>query len=131
MLILQYPFGTASLPPSPSESNFPLANWNSYSMQSSSCSSSISVFFPTPFDHTPQLLDIPNHMTSQVCHSIWQAKFVNLYSIQNVLNSLQSSRCSFTFTTLIVHAITLARFTRNPLPHFSYFSPPYSTLTCS
>ena len=43
MLILQYPFPT----------------------QSSSCSSSISVFFPTPFDHTPQLLDIPNHMTNQ------------------------------------------------------------------
>ena len=66
MLILQYPFPTASLPPSPSQSNFPLANRNPYSTQSSSCSSSISVFFPTPFDHTPQLLDIPNHMTNQI-----------------------------------------------------------------
>ena len=35
------------------------------STKSSSCSSLVSVFFPTPIDHTPQLLDIPNHMPSQ------------------------------------------------------------------
>ena len=64
ILILQYPFPTAYLPSLSPPSIFPLVNWNPSSAQSSSCSSSISPFFLTPFDHTPQLLDITNHIPS-------------------------------------------------------------------
>ena len=49
-----------------------LSNWNSSSTQFSSCSFSVSLFWPIPFDQTPpQVLDIPNHLPSpskQVYH---------------------------------------------------------------
>ena len=51
ILILQFPIPGASLPPSPSLSNFTLANWKPSSTQYLSCSSSVSLFCPTPFDH--------------------------------------------------------------------------------
>ena len=80
MLILQYSIPTASLPPSPSLSNFPLVNWNPSSTQSSSCTSSVSYFF------------IP-HLT--IRHSYWkyqttcQAKpikfIIRLYTSRNAL----------------------------------------------
>ena len=60
-----YPIPTASRLPLLYLSNFPLANKNSSSTQSSSSFLSFSLFFSTPFYHTPQLLDIPNHMPSQ------------------------------------------------------------------
>ena len=52
ILILQYLIPTASLLPPRSLSNFPLVTWNSSLSQSLSCSSSLSLFFHTPFDHT-------------------------------------------------------------------------------
>ena len=87
-----------------------------------------------------------NHNTFLVKHATYQKveslkatslskleNIVNSNSIfnTNVLNSLQSGRCSFIFTTTLVYATIPTVFTKNPLPHFSYFSPPYSTLTCS
>ena len=47
ILILQFPVLRASLLPSPSLSFFTLANWSPSSTQSSSCSSLVSLFFPT------------------------------------------------------------------------------------
>ena len=53
-----------SLPPS--TSNFTLASWNPFSAQSSSCSSLLSLFFPTPFDLTPpHVWDIQKYMVIQ------------------------------------------------------------------
>ena len=49
---LQYPIPRASLPPLPFLSNFTLANWNPSTTQSSSCSSSVSLFCSSPFNHT-------------------------------------------------------------------------------
>ena len=66
ILILRFHIPKASLPLSPSLSNFTLSNCNSSSTHSSSCSSSVSFFCPTPLDHRPpQVFDIPNHMPSQ------------------------------------------------------------------
>ena len=80
ILILRFPIPRASLPTSPSLSNLTLANWNPSSTQSSSCSSPVSLFFPTPFNHMlPQVLDIPNHTRSLA--------IINLYSDHNTLNS--------------------------------------------
>ena len=53
MIILQFPIPRASLPPSPSLSNFTLVNWNPSTTQFSSCSSLVSLIFPTQFNHTP------------------------------------------------------------------------------
>ena len=65
ILILQFHIPGASLPPSPSLSNL---------TQSSSRSSLVSLFCPTPFDHTPtQVLDIPNHMPNQASQICYQA----------------------------------------------------------
>ena len=47
------------------------------------------------------------------------------------LNSLQYNRCSFIFTTLLVHTTTPAISAKIPVLYFSHFSPPYSTLICS
>ena len=45
--------------------NFTLAYWNPSSTQSWSCSSSVSLFCLTPFNHmTPEVLDIPNNTAS-------------------------------------------------------------------
>ena len=72
ILILQFPILRASLTPLPSLSNVTLSNWNPSTTQSSSCSLSVSLFYSTPFDHTPpHVLDIPNHMPSpakQICY---------------------------------------------------------------
>ena len=69
ILILQFPVPRASLPPSSSLSNFGLANWNPSSTPSSSCSSSVSLFCPTRFDHTPpQVLNTPKHMLIQAIY---------------------------------------------------------------
>ena len=75
ILILQHPIPGASLRPSPSLSNVPLANLNSSSTQSSSCSSSVSLIFPTTFDHTPPSLNIPNHMLNQANQIYCQAVY--------------------------------------------------------
>ena len=68
ILMLWFPIPTASLPPSPSLSCFTRANWNPSLTQYSSCSSSVSLFCPTPFNHTP-----PNHMASQANQIYHQA----------------------------------------------------------
>ena len=66
ILILQFTTLKASLPPSPSLSNFTIANWNTSLTQSSSCFSSVLLFCPTLFHHTSsQVLDKRNHMPSQ------------------------------------------------------------------
>ena len=53
-----------------------------------------------------------------------------LYSIQSMLNSLENGRCSFIFTSLVVHTTPIIS-TKNTFLYFSQFSSPYSTLTCS
>ena len=71
---LEFSIPRTSLPPLPSLSHFTLGNWNSSSTQSASWSSSVSLFCPTPFNHTlPQVLDIPNHMASQANKIYYQA----------------------------------------------------------
>ena len=66
--------------PRPSLSTFTLAKWNPSSTQSWSCSSSVSLFCPTPFDHNlPQLLDIPNQMPSQLTLSSSYIHINNLW----------------------------------------------------
>ena len=66
ILILRFFIRRASLPPSRSQSNFALANWNHSSKQSSSCSFLVSLFCPTPFNYTPpEVLDVANHMARQ------------------------------------------------------------------
>ena len=66
ILILHFPTPRASLPPSPSLSNFTIANWSTSLTQSSSCFSSLLLFRPTPFNHrSSQVLDKPSHMPSQ------------------------------------------------------------------
>ena len=64
-MILRYSIPRTSLPSLLSLLNVTLANWNPSLTQYSSCSSSVSLFCSTTFDHTPQLLDVPNHMPSQ------------------------------------------------------------------
>ena len=74
ILTLQFRRPRASLPPSLSLSYFTLANWNPSLIQSSSCSSSDSLFCPTPFSHTlSQLLDTLNHIPSQANETFYQA----------------------------------------------------------
>ena len=135
VLPLQYPIPEASLPPLPFMSSFTLANWNPSLTYSSSCSSSVALFFPTLFNRTPHLLDVPNQMSSQanqVCYQFIFKPIINfskswvsksrfsfkirhhasrstktLFSTQSVLNSLQNVRCSLIFTTLLMHATTL------------------------
>ena len=62
-----------------SPSNFTLANYIPSSTQSSSYSSSVSLFCATQFNHTPQLLDIPNHIpiqANQICYqAIYKSQF--------------------------------------------------------
>ena len=70
ILILWFPIPTAFLPSSPSLSCFTRANWNPSLIQYSSCSSSVSLFCPTPFNHTP-----PNHMASQANQIYHQAVY--------------------------------------------------------
>ena len=80
ILILWLPIPRASLPPSPPLSSFTLANRNPSLTQSSSCSSSVSLFCPTPFSHTPpQVLDIPNHMASQANQIYYPAVYRTEY----------------------------------------------------
>ena len=129
LLLPQYHIPRASPPSLPSLSNFTLANWNPSSTQSSSCSSLVSLFFPTSFNLTPQLLDVPNDMPNRANQIYYQSIFkpiINLLkswvskslfskttqspktlcSIQNALNSLQDGRCSLIFTNLLMHEIT-------------------------
>ena len=68
ILAIQYPIPRACLP-----SNFNLANWSCSSIQSPTCSSSVSLFCRTPCKHTPQLLNIPNHVPSQANQFFYQA----------------------------------------------------------
>ena len=48
-----------------------------------------------------------------------------------MLNSLQGGRCSFITMTLLVHTTTPSIFTKYLFLYFSWFLPPYFTLTCS
>ena len=74
ILIIEFPVPRDFLSPLPSLFNFALADWNPSSTQSSSCSESVSLFFPNPFDHMPpQVLNIPKHMTSQANEIYYQA----------------------------------------------------------
>ena len=76
ILILRFPIPRASLPPSPSLLSFTLANRHSSSSQSSSCSSLVSLFYPTPFSRiSQQVLDIPNQMASQTNQIFYQAVY--------------------------------------------------------
>ena len=81
VLILQYPMSRACLPPLPSLSNFTLANQNPSSTQSLSGSSSVSLFCPTPFYHTPQLLYVIDHMPSQANQIYYQVIYKSWYLI--------------------------------------------------
>ena len=48
-----------------------------------------------------------------------------------MLNSLQGGRCSFLIMTLLVHTTTPSISTKSLFLYFSWFLPPYFTLTCS
>ena len=53
-------------------------NWNPATIQSSSFYSSVSLFCPTSFGHTPpQVLDIPKHMPSQI-NQIYYQRFIQI-----------------------------------------------------
>ena len=56
---------------------------------------------------------------------------VNSNSIfhESMMNYLQNGRCSFIFTTLLMHSTTPTNSTKNPFLYFSQLSPPYSILT--
>ena len=74
ILILQFPIPRDFLPPLLFLLNFALAKRNSSSTQSSSCSSSVPLFCPNPFDHmSAQALDILKHMVSYANHIHYQA----------------------------------------------------------
>ena len=80
--ILQFPTRRASLPSSPSLSNFTIANWNTSLTQSSSCFSSVLLICPTPFNHTSsQVLDKPNHMPSQA-NQIFLSVYIQIVIVQ-------------------------------------------------
>ena len=67
IFILEFFIPTAFLLPSPSLPNFTLVNWNLSLTQSSSSSSLVFLFCPTPYNHTsPKVLNIPNHIPIQV-----------------------------------------------------------------
>ena len=88
------------LPPSSSLSNFNLANWNPSSTQSSSCSLSVSLFCPTPCNHTlPQVLDIPNHVAIQSSQIYYQVVYRSWYLMDQTCYASKSwvfkSRFSF------------------------------------
>ena len=53
---------------------FTISNWNFYLTQFWLCSILVSLFCPTPFDHTsPQVLDITNHFPSPAKQIYYQA----------------------------------------------------------
>ena len=79
--MLQYPIPRACLPPLQSLSSFTLANWNPSSTQSWSGSSSVSLFCPTPFYHTPQLLYVINHTPGQANQIYNQVIYKSWYLI--------------------------------------------------
>ena len=75
-LLLQFPIPRAFLLPSPSLPSFTLANRNPSSTQSSTCSSSVSLFCPAQFDPMLlQVLAIPKYMPSQANEIYCQAIF--------------------------------------------------------
>ena len=81
ILILYFPTLKASLPPSPSLSNFTIANWNTSLTQSLSCFSSVFLFYPTPFNQTSsQVLD-----KQAKCQAKPIKFFINLYADRNTL----------------------------------------------
>ena len=158
VLILQYLIPTADLPHLPSLSKyFTLANGNPTSTQSSTYSSSVSLFCPTPFDNTLQFLDVPKPMPSQankfitelyISHYILLAKHATYQKVESLraasLSKLDnrvnnnyifnidcadfSCTCTFTFTTLLVLAAIPAIFTKISL-QLTFTSS--SVLTCS
>ena len=75
VLILQYPIPRCFLSLLPCLSNFTLANWTPSSARPSSCSLSVSLFYLTPSNQTPQLLDVLNHIPSQANQIYFQALF--------------------------------------------------------
>ena len=48
--------------------------------------------------------------------------------MQSMPNSLQNGKCSFIFTTLLVHTTNATISTKKPFVYFSQFSPPISPL---
>ena len=99
ILILRFPIPRASLPSSPSLSSFTIATWNPSSTQSSSCSSVVSLFRPTPFSQTSiQVLDIPNHMASQANQIYYQAVYISLYLMSQARNPWKNWVCKSRFS---------------------------------
>ena len=125
-----------------------------------SCSSSVPLFYHTRFDYTPQIFDIRKHMpiqttqiqlctnhikfwfkhtTHQKAESLWANFFSKLDNVENN-NSIFSTKCeeilqnfrrSLIFKTLLEHTTIPTISTKNPLLHFSQFSPPFFPLSCS
>ena len=97
ILILWCPKPRASLLPSPSLSNFTLGYWNHPSTQSSSCSSSVSLFCPTQFNHMPATTKIgytkPYGKLSQSNLSSSCVQIVMLY-VSNTLPMKKLSRAT-------------------------------------
>ena len=74
ILILQFSIPRDFLSPLLFLLSFALAKRNLSSTQSSSCSSSVPLFCPNPFDHmSAQALDILKHMVSYASHIHYQA----------------------------------------------------------
>ena len=135
-MIQQFPIPRAFLSLSPCLSSFTLAIWHLSSTQSSSCSSSVSLFCPNPFHHAPpQVLGIPNHIPSQSNQAFYQTIYrsrstATLSLIQAILNIPQNGRCFFIFTTLLLRKTTPSISTKNLFLYFSQFLPSYTTLNC-
>ena len=158
-LILRFPTPRTSLPPSLSLPSFTLANWNPSSTQPSSCSWLVSLFSPTPVNHTPpNVSNLSNHMASQAHQIYYQPVYRSLcvkhathqkaesliaaflskldktVINKSILNTkypefFTNGRCSFILTTLIVHTTTPKISPKNAFLYFSQLSPPFYTLT--
>ena len=132
--------------------HFPLVNWNPSLTQFSLCSPSVSLFLPNPFDRTPKLLGIPNHMPSQTNQIYYQVIFKSWYLIgilsfkvrqfgqqqlyfqykvskilYKMVGTLSFSQPSCAYNPPPPTIISI----KNPFPHFSNFSPPYFCLESS
>ena len=146
------------IPPSPSLSNFTLANWNPlqhnlhhvlhqypyFVLHHSTTSYHKSLIYQTRckgklFKFISKLYTDHNSLwVKQAIHqkaeflkaaSTWSSP--SLSSIQSILNFLQNGRYYFNFSLLLVHITTATISTKALFLYVSHFWPPYSTLTCS
>ena len=158
ILILQFLMIRASLPPSPSLSNFTLANWNPlqhnlhhvlhqypyFVLHHSTTSYHKSLIYQTRCkgklfkfisklytDHNSLWVKQAIHQKAEFLKAASTWSLPSLSSIQSILNFLQNGRYYFNFSLLLVHITTATISTKALFLYVSHFWPPYSTLTCS